>query len=103
MVEAVVVEVEETAAADAAAAEGVTVEVVPATPRMGEQHRERLVSPAPNIQICPKETNNGAVCISDGGKELFSVQTRPVAHGRMCTPPDLQNEKLTSSASKMTT
>ena len=51
-----------------------------------------------NIQIYQPETGPDAVCISSGGKMLFSVPNPPAAHGRMFTPPSLQtSETLTSS------
>ena len=35
-----------------------------------------------SIRIYQMETGKGAVCISDGGKVLFSVPNPPPAHGR---------------------
>ena len=57
----------------------------------------------PNTLIFPQESGPDVICISAGGKELSSVQSRRPAPGRIFAPKNLQNnEKLTNSA-KVTT
>ena len=58
---------------------------------------------APSTLIFRQESGPDVICISAGGKELSSVQSRRPAPGRIFTPKSLQNnERLTNSA-KVTT
>ena len=52
---------------------------------------------APSTLTFLQETNNGAVCIINGGNKVISVQLLRPALGRMCTPQDQPNEIQTSS------
>ena len=55
----------------------------------------------PNTRISLLESGLDAVCISNGGKELFSVRSRPRVPGGTSMHQSLQEtiENLTSSAS----
>ena len=77
------------------AAEVEVVEEVEETARqVGSSHAPEVV---PNIQICPRGSGQGVICITAGGKVHFSVLSHPLALGRIFTSRNLQNnEKLTS-------
>ena len=51
----------------------------------------------PSIQTCQLGTGLGAPTISNSDEEHTFVQNLRLAHGRIFTPNDLKNEKLTSS------
>ena len=84
--------------------EAAEVEVAKETARQARSsHAPEVV---PNIQICPRESGQGVICITAGGKVHFSVQNHQHVLGRIFTLQNLQNktkiEKLTSSASIVT-
>ena len=86
-------EAEETEAADVVAGD-VTEEVNHLShTSLGEQQQQPiLVTREPNIQTCQLESGQGAVCIINMGKELFSALNLPPAPGKIFLHQDLPSE-----------